>query len=94
MTFAQHVISSCRWTLETMVTTDTDTTNGNLLTQIVNKTFQVNNTVMIRNEETMDCSHMFKISICWTIIGNTHQKYRSPIDRTDIVMVRTHIPLV
>lgn len=83
MSLAHHVVASGHGTLEAVIATDANATDADLLSEIVDETFHVRNTFLVRDEEAMDCRHVFEVSAYKCIHRHcTHRTNRCPCDRT------------
>ena len=87
------MITSGNWTLKAMVTTQANTTDTNLLTEIVNQSFGIHQTLTIGKEKTMNCFHMLQISTDEEEHEKerTHQTNRFQYGKTGNDKVRIHI---
>ena len=94
MAFANHMITSSNRTLKAMVTAQANTTNTNLLTEVIDQSFRIHQTLTIRKEKTMDGFHMFQIPTGEEEYGKerTHQMNHFQYDKTDNDKARIHTP--
>ena len=83
VSLAHHVVASGHGTLEAVIATEANATDADLLSEIVDETFHVRNTFLVRDEEAMDCCHVFEVSAYKCIHRHcTHRTNRCPCDRT------------